>query len=123
MTRARPKFTPTPRIWSNFQLACRLGKTEPGLATDRARLEAEGLPRIDPLLGGVDADAVETWLDRRSGIVVAGAVDVATTDPLMEALNDVLEVQLLGIDVHHVNVVAPLLRQTFRNFLLAEGWF
>ena len=82
MTRARPKFTPIPRMLSPFQLACRLGKCESWLASNRANLEAEGLPKIDPLLGGTDADAVERWLDYRSGIANAGV------DPLMEALND-----------------------------------
>ncbi len=68
MTRARPKFTPTPRVWNDFQLACRLNKTEPWLKNNRDRLEAEGLPQRDPLLGGTDADAVEAWLDARSGL-------------------------------------------------------
>ncbi len=68
MTRARPKFIPTPRVWSEFQVACRLGKTEPWLKSNRDRLEAEGLPQRDLLLGGTDADAIETWMDRRSGL-------------------------------------------------------
>ncbi len=68
MTRARPKFTPNPRVWSDFQLACRLNKTEPWLKSNRGRLEAEGLPQRDPLLDGTDADAVEAWLDARSGL-------------------------------------------------------
>ena len=72
MTRPRPKFTPTPRVWNEFQLACRLGLTEPWLKNNRDRLEAEGLPQRDPLLGGTDADAVEAWLDRRSGLAADG---------------------------------------------------
>ncbi len=86
MTRARPKFTPTPRVWNNFQLACRLNKSEPWLKSNRDRLEAEGLPQRDPLLDGTDADAVEVWLDRRSGIANGKLDD--DFDPLMEALDD-----------------------------------
>ncbi len=87
MTAARPNFTPTPRMWSDFQVACRLGKSKSWLASNRARLDADGFPRRDPLLGGTDADAVETWLDRRSGIT-NGTLAAADADPLMEALND-----------------------------------
>ncbi len=87
MSQSRPKFTPTPRVWSEFQVACRLGKCESWLATHRPRLEAEGFPPRDPLLGGTDADAVEAWLDRRSGIA-NGTLAAADTDPLMEALHD-----------------------------------
>ena len=86
MTRARPKFTPIPRVWSEFQLACRLGKSQPWLKSNRDRLEAEGFPQPDPLLGGTDADAVEAWMDRRSGIGNGALAGVG--DPLMEALND-----------------------------------
>ncbi len=71
MTRARPKFIPTPRVFSDFQLATRLGKSESWLKINRDRLEAEGLPQRDTLLDGTDADAVETWLDRRSGLSTA----------------------------------------------------
>ena len=86
MTHARPKFTPTPRLWSNFQVACRLNKCESWLKDNRDRLEAEGLPQRDPLLDGTDAEAVEAWLDRRSGI--ANGALAAAGDPLMEALDD-----------------------------------
>ena len=86
MTRARPKFTPTPRVWNEFQLACRLGKSQPWLKSNRDRLEAEGFPQPDPRLGGTDADGVESWLDRLSGI--ANGALAGAGDPLMEALND-----------------------------------
>ena len=90
MTRPRPNFTPTPRVWSDFQVACRLGKSESWLATHRPRLEAEGFPQRDPLLGGTDADTVETWLDQRSGLADAReeVLSDQAADPLMEALND-----------------------------------
>ncbi len=86
MTRGRPKFIPTPRVWSDFQVACRLGKSESWLGIHRPRLEAEGFPPRDPLLGGTDADAVEVWLNRRSGIANGKLDD--DFDPLMEALDD-----------------------------------
>ncbi len=86
MTRGRPKFIPTPRVWSDFQVACRIGKGLSWLTSNRDRLEAEGLPQRDPLLDGTDADAVEVWLDRRSGIANGKLDD--DFDPLMEALDD-----------------------------------
>ncbi len=80
MTRARPKFIQTPRVWSEFQVACRLGKTEPWLKSNRDRLEAEGLPQRDLLLGGTDADAIETWMDRRSGLANGTLADANPWD-------------------------------------------
>ena len=68
MTRPRPRFRPEPRIWTEFQLACRLGRSEGWLRQNRARLEAEGFPPLDSLLGGTDAAAVERWLDNRAGL-------------------------------------------------------
>ncbi len=87
MARSRPKFTPTPRMWNDYQVASRLGKCESWLANHRPRLEVEGFPPRDALLGGTDADAVETWLDRRSGLA-NGTLAAADADPLMEALHD-----------------------------------
>lgn len=64
----RAKFMPRPRIWNEHQVACRLGFA---VATFRTRIEklvGQGFPQEDDLLGGWDANAVERWLDRRSGL-------------------------------------------------------
>ena len=65
MTRTRPQFEPEPRVWSEHQVACRLGRDESWLSANRPRLEAVGLPAVDDLLGGTDADAIEKWFDDR----------------------------------------------------------
>ncbi len=68
MARRRPHFTPNPRIWNDFQLATRLGHSESWLYSHRAELETQSFPPKDDFLGGTDADAVEAWLDARSGL-------------------------------------------------------
>ncbi len=72
MTRARPKFMPAPRVLGEHNLATLMGMCETTLRERRPRLEAEGFPHIDELLGGTDAAAVHRWLDQRAGL---GAVD------------------------------------------------
>lgn len=69
MTRPRPRFTPDPRIWSEYQIAARLNRSESWLSTNRARLEAEGFPARDDWLDGTDSAAVELWLDTRAGLL------------------------------------------------------
>ncbi len=66
MTRPRPQFEPEPRVWSEHQVACRLGRDVSWLSDNRPQLEAAGFPAIDDLLGGTDADAVEKWVDDRA---------------------------------------------------------
>ncbi len=68
MTRPRPQFEPEPRVWSEHQVACRFGRGESWLRDNRPRLQAAGFPEVDELLGGTDGDAIERWLDVRSGI-------------------------------------------------------
>ena len=68
LTRPRPSYTPTPRIWDDFQVAARFGKGETWFDKHRDELEAQGFPQYDDFLGGRDADAIELWFDRRSGI-------------------------------------------------------
>ena len=68
MTRARPPYTPTPRIWNEFQMNARFGKGGNWYHNHRTELEAMGFPAFDEFLGGWDADAIEFWFDRRSGI-------------------------------------------------------
>lgn len=71
MTRARPTYTPTPRIWNESQINVRMGKGGNWFHDHRAELEAMGFPAYDEFLGGWDADAIELWLDKRSGIISA----------------------------------------------------
>ncbi len=85
MARPRPQFTPPPRIFNEFQTACRLGRPQSWLAKNRDRLEAEGLPPVDDLLGGRDADAIDVWLDKRSGLADARSGDDGSE--WIEALN------------------------------------
>ncbi len=69
MTRPRPKFLPTPRVWNAEQVACRLGGGESWFYEHRPELEAKGFPRKDDVLNGWDSHAIEQWLDDRGGIV------------------------------------------------------
>ncbi len=68
MSRAKPSYIPTPRTWDAFQVAARLGKGREWLKAHRQELEADGFPRYDDLLHGWDANAIEAWLDKRSGL-------------------------------------------------------
>ena len=68
MTRRRPSYTPTPRILDKFQTSVRLGNGETWFDKNRAQLEAMGFPQYDDFLGGWDADAIEIWFDKRSGL-------------------------------------------------------
>lgn len=68
MTRPRPSYTPTPRIWDQTQVNARFGKGGNWHRNHRAELEAMGFPAYDEFLDGWDADAIELWLDKRSGI-------------------------------------------------------
>ena len=72
MTRPRPKYTPDPRMLEEHNLATLMGKCETTFRELRPKLEAEGFPQVDELLGGTDAAAVHRWLDQRAGL---GAVD------------------------------------------------
>lgn len=71
MGRPKPKFTPEPRIWSDFQVATRLGRSEEWLRQHRDKLL--GFPPVDNELGGTDADAIEAWLDVRAGLIDTSA--------------------------------------------------
>lgn len=68
MTRPRPKYTPDPRVLGDHNLAVLMGMGDTTLRQRRPRLEAEGFPKFDELLGGTDAAAVHRWLDRRAGL-------------------------------------------------------
>lgn len=76
MSRPKPAFTPDPRAWTEYQVAVRLNWSEVTFKKRLPKLEAEGFPRVDKLLGGRDAKAIEAWFDKRSGLGV---------DPLSQA--------------------------------------
>ena len=71
MTQTKPSHVPIPRMLDDFQTATRLGKSVAWFRDHRAELEAKGFPRYDDLLKGRDGDAIEAWLDRRSGLAAA----------------------------------------------------
>lgn len=61
---------------SEAEIAARLCQPPKAWAALAVVLEREGLPRIDPLLGGRYWPAVRSFLDRRSGLVPATRVPV-----------------------------------------------
>ena len=75
MTRAKPTYTPEPRIWNSFQVATRLGMSESAFGAKQAELEGLGFPHRDDFFDSWDADAVERWLDLRSGLHLATGGD------------------------------------------------
>ena len=86
MTRTRPSYTPKPRIWNDIQVATRLGCGKTKVAEIRPRLEAMGFPQYDDILGGRDANAIEVWLDKRSGLSIScDLIDVDTEIDKWEA--------------------------------------
>lgn len=69
MSRAKPSYTPNPRVCDAYQVATRLNKSETWFNANRQALEAQGFPKRDDFLGGWDIVAVELWFDLRSGII------------------------------------------------------
>ena len=67
MSRPRPPRDIQPRMLTLIEVAHRLGHGEGWFTSNRQKLEAEGFPKMDPLLERWDSDAVDDWLDRRSG--------------------------------------------------------
>ena len=88
MTRPRPQFEPEPRVWSEHQVACRFGRGDSWLRDNRPNLEAAGFPQADDLLGGTDGDAVNHWLDMRSGMTDASKTDDDELSRRLEAFRD-----------------------------------
>ena len=69
MTIRRRRFDLPPRIVNDTELAAYIGHSLTWLKENRERLEAMGLPRPLPVLGGYDRHAVDEWLDRLGGRV------------------------------------------------------
>ena len=68
MSRPKPQFTPDPRTWNEYQVACRFNKGVEWFRTHRRGLERAGFPLFDELVDGWDSRAIEAWFDRRSGL-------------------------------------------------------
>jgi hypothetical protein len=61
---AKRRLDLRPRIVTDADLASYLGKSVSWLASNRLKLEAQGLPGRLPVVGGNDLEAVDQWLDR-----------------------------------------------------------
>jgi hypothetical protein len=64
-----------PRIVTDAQLAIYLGKSVSWLASHRLELEAQGMPRRLPVVGGNDLNAIDAWLDRLNEQRTIGGAD------------------------------------------------
>lgn len=74
MTKPRRKFSESPRLLTDEELAHYMGHSIGWLTAERRmELERKGFPRKDGLTGRTDRRAVDAFLDRRSGI--SGDVD------------------------------------------------
>lgn len=86
MSRAHVKFMPQPRVFrSQQQVAAYLGHGDQWFADRRAQLERAGFPRKDDLLGGWDREAIDAWLDERSGLRAPGGGEYNPCDDLLGA--------------------------------------
>lgn len=70
MTKARMKFEPEPRIWTQEQVCARLNMSATTFSS-RHRTWPH-FPRKINHLGGWDSVAVERWLDQQSSFVETG---------------------------------------------------
>jgi len=86
MTRCTPPFTPQPRFWNDWQLACRLGCA---VNTMKKRIaELDGFPQKDKHFGW-DSVAIEAWLDRRAGLIADIAEPANDTDQWETVINGI----------------------------------
>jgi predicted DNA-binding transcriptional regulator AlpA len=58
-----------PAVLNTAQVAALMGRKVRWFYVHRAELEKEGFPKRDKLLGGWLRQAVQQWLDKRSGAV------------------------------------------------------
>ena len=87
MTRPKPRYAASPRIWNAYEVAARLGKCETWLRDHLRELVAEGFPPYDERLKGWDSTAIERWLDERSGIAATATEQSAWIDALKETVH------------------------------------
>lgn len=70
MTRAGVvRFPIDPRMIPPEKVARRLGVTLAIFSERRADLEADGFPKPDRILGNYCLEAVDRWIDHRSGLI------------------------------------------------------
>lgn len=65
----------TPAFYTKSEVAARLGYSASHFGRTRERLEREGFPKVDPLLGRYLKADVEAWIDNRSSN--SGKVDAS----------------------------------------------
>ena len=68
MTRARPKFNLPPRGLIEHEAAGYVGLGPTEFHRLLPEMEAEGFPRPDPVTGRRDRQAIDAWMDARSGL-------------------------------------------------------
>ena len=85
MAKSKRRYVPTPRILTTtYQIASYLDRSEGWFRTKQPKLEEAGFPQEDKLLGGWDIDAIDRWLDKRSGLTQ----DSGTRNTMDEILGD-----------------------------------
>jgi hypothetical protein len=82
MAARRPRPEIRPRIVTDADLASYLGKSVSWLASNRLKLEAQGMPGRLPVVGGNDLEAVDQWLDRLRTINANGVGSSIDVDQL-----------------------------------------
>jgi len=88
MTGKRPRITRQPRVAQTDEtMGAYLDHSASWLRLHMPRLIAAGFPKRDALLDGWDLNAVDAWLDRRSGMIPTERIDLkkAQTSELEEA--------------------------------------
>jgi hypothetical protein len=74
----RPRMKRLPRIAQTDEaLATYLDHSAAWLRLHAQKLYAAGFPRRDALVDGWDLNAIDAWLDRRSGILPVERIDLA----------------------------------------------
>ena len=66
----KPKYQPIPRLLNAKQVAMRLGMGDQRFKNKREELERQGFPAMDQFFGKWDGEAIERWLDKRSGLTL-----------------------------------------------------
>ncbi len=65
------RFPIDPLLVPVEKVARRLGISTAGFAEMRADLEAAGFPKPDPIIGNYNLQAVDTWVNSRTGLTNA----------------------------------------------------
>ncbi len=78
-------YTPSPCVFNQYQMACRLNSSETTFKVKLPKLVAAGFPQYDELLGGWSVPAVERWIELRAGL--GGTNENILDSEIMEAIN------------------------------------